>query len=463
LTEQLPLAPGATLEAKAKGKTGPGGERPPGEGAAGPEAGPASPGQLPHGDPEASEKEWLTSGAPIESKVRVRLEQLFGTDLSPVRVHTDSKAAAEVSKMGAQAFTYKNHIAFAAGAYRPGTPDGDALIAHELTHFVQTGSAVGPAKGAGAPAPSGEGAHEAEADRIATQVHQQGQAGAAAPHLTGTATAPGQQELLGRLPGAPGAEGGADKLRPKDTVQERADPERTHRCIPGCTPSKSTAPPSGPAWVAGKHLSASYVLDEKVAARSNSAPSTTTTDDPTFTGNAAVDTAGGVWRYQLASVESKGRIRLVYYNADHYPAPTPEDDSGTLSNVTRGNWRTIVNDLETNKEGVSDFWCAYRAEVLHEHYHWEKEWQREVNKELITAENDIEKLSLPFSAAATAADAETVLAPQASKIFNDAMKRARATYDALGDSPGDPAYVAQAPAMVALAARVKALASSSGW
>ena len=50
LTEQLPLAPGATLEAKAKGKTGPGGERPPGEGAAGPEAGPASPGQLPHGD-----------------------------------------------------------------------------------------------------------------------------------------------------------------------------------------------------------------------------------------------------------------------------------------------------------------------------------------------------------------------------------------------------------------------------
>jgi hypothetical protein len=210
-------------------------------------------------------------------------------------------------------------------------------------------------------------------------------------------------------------------------------------------------------------VAASYVLDEKVAARSNTAPSTTTTDDPTFAGNAAVDSAGSAWRYQLASVESKGQIRLVFYDASHYPAPTPEDDSGTLSNVTSGNWKTIVSDLETNKNGVPTFWSAYRREVLHEHYHWEKEWQGEVNKELLKAEADIDKLSLPFSAAATASDAEAVLAPQAAKIFNDAMKRARAAYDALGDSSGDPPYIAQAPALVALATRVKAHAATNKW
>ncbi|MDQ4048465.1 MAG: DUF4157 domain-containing protein, partial [Actinomycetota bacterium] len=35
------------------------------------------------------------------------------------------------------AFTVGSDVFFAAGEYRPGTPAGDELIAHELTHVVQ--------------------------------------------------------------------------------------------------------------------------------------------------------------------------------------------------------------------------------------------------------------------------------------------------------------------------------------
>jgi hypothetical protein len=45
--------------------------------------------------------------------------------------------------LGALAFTRDHRIAFAAGAYRPGTQSGHRLLAHELTHVVQQGAAQG--------------------------------------------------------------------------------------------------------------------------------------------------------------------------------------------------------------------------------------------------------------------------------------------------------------------------------
>ena len=51
----------------------------------------------------------------------------------------------------------------------------------------------------------------------------------------------------------------------------------------------------------------------------------------------------------------------------------------------------------------------------------------------------------------------------AKAIFKAAMKRARTAYNALGDSAGDPPYVAQAPAVDALADRVRDHAADKGW
>ena len=221
--------------------------------------------------------------------------------------------------------------------------------------------------------------------------------------------------------------------------------------------------PAGTAWVAGKHVAPTFTVSRPSPKRSNSAASTTSSKTPTFTGGAVVDAAGGVWRYQIDSVASKGKIQIVYYSKSHYPAPTPTDDSGPLSNVTKANHQDVVNDLRANRTGIARDWSAYRAEVLHEDYHWDVEWKGSVKPRVAAAETDIEALSVPFAKAKTASKAKSLLQPKAKTLFKARMNQARAAYNALGDSPGDPPYVAQAPAIDALVTRVENHAAAKGW
>lgn len=79
----------------------------------------------------------LGAGRPIENGVRSRMERGFGTRFDGVRVHTDSTAAALATDFSARAFTIGGDIAFGAGTYRPGTEEGDRLLAHELAHTLQ--------------------------------------------------------------------------------------------------------------------------------------------------------------------------------------------------------------------------------------------------------------------------------------------------------------------------------------
>jgi Domain of unknown function (DUF4157) len=100
-------------------------------------------------DPSAVASQ-LGGGASLDSRVRGRMENAYGYDFSNVRVHTDGRAAALSSSLGARAFTVGRDVAFGASEYRPGTPSGDALIAHELAHVVQQsagGSIQTPAEG----------------------------------------------------------------------------------------------------------------------------------------------------------------------------------------------------------------------------------------------------------------------------------------------------------------------------
>ncbi|GGA96303.1 hypothetical protein GCM10011511_19490 [Puia dinghuensis] len=232
---------------------------------------------------------------------------------------------------------------------------------------------------------------------------------------------------------------------------------------PPVNPPLPPPPPAGPLWKPGQHIVPKFTVTEKEGPRSNSDPATTDVDTPTFTGAAAVDGKASMWRYQLKGVEGKGRINFVYFTADHYPAPSPNDDSGDLSNVTKANWKDVVHDLESHKNGVAGDWAAYRRTILHERYHWNTEWQGSVKKELVKAENDIEKEGVPFAGAADASAAEKILEPKVNKIFDRGMVEARRAYNALGDSPGDPPYVAGSVGAVDLAARVKSYATAKKW
>jgi hypothetical protein len=76
-------------------------------------------------------------GESLDSTSRSVMEPRFGHDFSRVRVHADSRAAAAARKENAEAYTFGQHVVFGAGKYKPHTPDGQRLLAHELTHVVQ--------------------------------------------------------------------------------------------------------------------------------------------------------------------------------------------------------------------------------------------------------------------------------------------------------------------------------------
>jgi hypothetical protein len=92
-------------------------------------------------DPQSVQAQ-LGPGYQLDGSVRSRMEPLLGHDLSRVRVHTDAVASDLSQDLDARAFTIGSHVAFRSGEYHPGTPIGDALIAHELAHVVQQRDAV---------------------------------------------------------------------------------------------------------------------------------------------------------------------------------------------------------------------------------------------------------------------------------------------------------------------------------
>ncbi|HEX7181431.1 MAG TPA: DUF4157 domain-containing protein [Thermoanaerobaculia bacterium] len=123
-------------------------------------------------------------GQSLPGAVRSRMEALFRTDFSGVRIHVEPQAIA----IGALAFTVGPNIHFAPGRYDPVSPQGLRLLGHELAHVVQ--QREGRVRH-----PSGQGlaivhnfALEAEAERwslrAATVLQAAGRAGArtAAPH-----------------------------------------------------------------------------------------------------------------------------------------------------------------------------------------------------------------------------------------------------------------------------------------
>lgn len=65
------------------------------------------------------------------------MEGRLGHDFAGIRIHTDGEGAATAERFGARALTWGREIWFGAGEYRPGTPDGRRVLAHELVHTAQ--------------------------------------------------------------------------------------------------------------------------------------------------------------------------------------------------------------------------------------------------------------------------------------------------------------------------------------
>jgi hypothetical protein len=91
---------------------------------------------------EARVRAAATGGSPLVPALRQTLEPRFRADFGGVRLHTDTRAAALATAIGARAFTFGNHIFFNTGQYQPQTAEGLELLAHELTHTIQQSAVI---------------------------------------------------------------------------------------------------------------------------------------------------------------------------------------------------------------------------------------------------------------------------------------------------------------------------------
>ncbi len=127
-------------------------------------AGPGSAGPA-RGDVLSQIRSARPGGRALPAATRGYFEGRFGADFGPVRVHADEQADQLSRSLGAQAFTVGADIFFRAGHYQPGTPAGQSLLAHELTHTVQQGADGHPGPAAGRGAGPGAAGIQGHADR----------------------------------------------------------------------------------------------------------------------------------------------------------------------------------------------------------------------------------------------------------------------------------------------------------
>lgn len=86
---------------------------------------------------EKSIRQARGGGQPLAGTIRESMEEAFGADFSGVKVHTDVQSDQLNQVIQARAFTTGQDVFFRQGEYQPGSREGQALIAHELTHTVQ--------------------------------------------------------------------------------------------------------------------------------------------------------------------------------------------------------------------------------------------------------------------------------------------------------------------------------------
>ena len=107
------------------------------------------------------------SGEQLPTDLSGSLGEHYGQDFSSVRVHADPEAGKIAGALQSHAFTHGNDLYFAPGKFKPGAPDGQRLIAHELGHVVAQRTGVDAGGGGGLTVGHAHDPAEAAADRAA--------------------------------------------------------------------------------------------------------------------------------------------------------------------------------------------------------------------------------------------------------------------------------------------------------
>ena len=185
------------------------------------------------------------AGRPLPDAVRSRLAPIVGSRAATeARVHTDAAANARAAAAKARALASGNDIFFAPGQYRPGTREGDRLIAHEVTHVdqAQRGLLRRPAFKAAAyvePTPL-ETAADGAADRLGKETTDK--AGNDQYGRPGSPAVPAP----GRTPALPTADGTPAAVAAKVAEQEPDGDQATAPQEPGAARAAPVLPADMP-------------------------------------------------------------------------------------------------------------------------------------------------------------------------------------------------------------------------
>ncbi len=107
-------------------------------------------------------------GSPLPENTRARIEPVLKTDLSHVKVHSDTQSQEAAGYIHAKAFTHRNNIFLGRGQ----SPGNISLMAHEAAHVVQQQAlAITPAIQCNNDPPRNEQVNREEAQRRADEVY----------------------------------------------------------------------------------------------------------------------------------------------------------------------------------------------------------------------------------------------------------------------------------------------------
>jgi hypothetical protein len=182
-------------------------------------------GAVPRVAPPAVHDVLRSPGQPLDPATRQFFEPRFSHDFSRVRVHADQEAASSAREVNALAYTVGPKVVFAAGQYRPSSPAGRQLLAHELTHVIQQSQLSQPAGAREIPLEMPSSPYEAEAEQTATAVLAGTAAHTANPVRTGGLL---QRQAASPAAPAPTAEfSGCDETLQND-LREKQGPALDH-------------------------------------------------------------------------------------------------------------------------------------------------------------------------------------------------------------------------------------------
>ena len=139
-------------------------------------------------------------GTTLSKSAKEPMENAFGYDFSPVRIHHNSQSDRLNRSLNAKAFTVGGDIFFRQGVYKPESSGGKQILAHELTHVIQQ-SGGKPQVMADRGSSSQQNSHTAESNYFA--------------HTDSTLTSlnPEKGHVVQRIIGALGASLAADALK----------------------------------------------------------------------------------------------------------------------------------------------------------------------------------------------------------------------------------------------------------